>query len=154
MSSSPLQRDQNANQIRSPPDGDHLGLEEDSQSDSHVRESACPPPALDHDCPDLSSRDTSPESHNDSLERLPTAQDVARRDIQVQRTTTSASWAGPVHSVFTPNQKRFIVFMAAWAGFFSPVSGNIYLPALNPLARDLNVSNTLINLTLTSYMVR
>ncbi|KPI38376.1 Quinidine resistance protein 2 [Cyphellophora attinorum] len=29
----------------------------------------------------------------------------------------------------------------------------IYLPALNTLASDLNVSNTLINLTLTSYMI-
>ncbi|EXJ92226.1 hypothetical protein A1O3_00776 [Capronia epimyces CBS 606.96] len=84
---------------------------------------------------------------------MSTAQDVAPHDVQVQRTTTSASWAGPVHTVFTPGQKRFIVFMAAWAGFFSPVSGNIYLPALNPLATDLKVSDTLINLTLTSYMI-
>ncbi len=44
--------------------------------------------------------------------------------------------------------------MASWAGFFSPVSGQIYFPALNPLARDLHVSASLINLTLTSYMVR
>lgn len=43
--------------------------------------------------------------------------------------------------------------MASWAGFFSPVSANIYFPALNTLARDLHVSNTLINLTLTSYMI-
>lgn len=57
------------------------------------------------------------------------------------------------YSVFTENQKRFIVFTASWAGFFSPVSSQIYFPALNTLARDLNVSNSLINLTLTSYMV-
>lgn len=43
--------------------------------------------------------------------------------------------------------------MASWAGFFSPVSATIYLPALNPLAEQLHVSNTLINLTLTSYMI-
>lgn len=58
------------------------------------------------------------------------------------------------YSVYTENQKRFIVFTASWAGFFSPVSSQIYFPALNTLARDLNVSNSLINLTLTSYMVR
>lgn len=57
------------------------------------------------------------------------------------------------YSVFTHNQKRFIVFIASWAGFFSPVSSQIYFPALNTLAKDLNVSNSLINLTLTSYMV-
>lgn len=57
------------------------------------------------------------------------------------------------YSVFTRSQKRFIVFMASWAGFFSPVSSQIYFPALNTLAKDLHVSNSLINLTLTSYMV-
>ncbi|KAJ5738838.1 hypothetical protein N7493_001993 [Penicillium malachiteum] len=57
------------------------------------------------------------------------------------------------YSVFTRSQKRFIVFMASWAGFFSPVSSQIYFPALNTLAKDLHVSNSLINLTLTSYMI-
>ncbi|KAL9622299.1 MAG: hypothetical protein Q9160_003310 [Pyrenula sp. 1 TL-2023] len=60
---------------------------------------------------------------------------------------------GPPFSVFTRQQKRFIVVMASWAGFFSPVSGNIYFPALNSLSQDLNVSISLINLTLTSYMI-
>lgn len=58
------------------------------------------------------------------------------------------------YSVFTVKQRRYIVFMASWAGFFSPVSSQIYFPALNTLARDLHVSNSLINLTLTSYMVQ
>ncbi|KAJ5473925.1 Kynureninase [Penicillium sp. IBT 31633x] len=57
------------------------------------------------------------------------------------------------YSVFTVKQRRYIVFMASWAGFFSPVSSQIYFPALNTLARDLHVSNSLINLTLTSYMI-
>lgn len=58
------------------------------------------------------------------------------------------------YSVFTESQKQFIVFIASWAGFFSPVSSQIYYPALNSLAQDLNVSHSLINLTLTSYMVK
>ncbi|KAJ5362939.1 hypothetical protein N7541_003783 [Penicillium brevicompactum] len=57
------------------------------------------------------------------------------------------------YSVFTDSQRRYIVFMASWAGFFSPVSSQIYFPALNTLAKDLHVSNSLINLTLTSYMI-
>ncbi|CAG8933264.1 unnamed protein product [Penicillium salamii] len=57
------------------------------------------------------------------------------------------------YSVFSDGQRRFIVFMASWAGFFSPVSSQIYFPALNTLAKDLHVSNSLINLTLTSYMI-
>ncbi|KAJ5825101.1 hypothetical protein N7447_007441 [Penicillium robsamsonii] len=57
------------------------------------------------------------------------------------------------YSAFTVGQRRYIVFMASWAGFFSPVSSQIYFPALNTLAKDLHVSNSLINLTLTSYMI-
>ena len=59
----------------------------------------------------------------------------------------------PVYSVFSDRQRKFIVFMVACAGFFSPLSANIYFPALNALSRDLKVSNELINLTLTSYMI-
>lgn len=71
----------------------------------------------------------------------------------LERTTTSASSVQPLYSVFSRRQKFFIVFMASWAGIFSPISGQIYLPALNTLARELSVSNALINLTLTSYMI-
>jgi len=59
----------------------------------------------------------------------------------------------PPHTVFTSRQKQFIVFMVAWGGFFSPLTANIYFPALPTLARDLNVSESQINLTLTSYMI-
>lgn len=59
----------------------------------------------------------------------------------------------PPYSIFTRGQKRYIVFLAAFAGLFSPLSANIYFPALNTLASDLRVSNALINLTLTSYMI-
>lgn len=65
----------------------------------------------------------------------------------------SGNVADVEYSVFTISQRRYIIFMASWAGFFSPVSSQIYFPALNTLARDLHVSNSLINLTLTSYMV-
>lgn len=100
----------------------------------------------------------SPESltvdHTRALDKVATNEDDGHLAPQLQTTATTASAAGPVYSVFSRNQKRFIVFIASWAGFFSPISGTIYYPALNPLASDLNVSNTLINLTLTSYMVR
>lgn len=35
--------------------------------------------------------------------------------------------------------------MTAWAGFFSPLSANIYFPALNILASSLHVSSSDIN---------
>jgi multidrug resistance protein len=60
---------------------------------------------------------------------------------------------GPVYSAFSTWKKRYIVIMVTWAAFISPTSANIYFPALNPLQADLGVSTTLINLTLTSYMI-
>ncbi|KAL2406964.1 MFS-type transporter clz19 [Exophiala dermatitidis] len=162
MSNSPPRGDQHVTQIQPPLTGASslASTHEDNNndaSDSRRRQSShSSSPHESNDDP-RARHHTSPRSisHGNSLERTSTARDVTRPsyDMQIQRTTTSASWAGPVHSVFTKNQKRFIVFMAAWAGFFSPVSANIYFPALNPLAQDLHVSDTLINLTLTSYMI-
>jgi hypothetical protein len=57
------------------------------------------------------------------------------------------------YSSFSSLQKKYIVFTAAGAGLFSSLSAQIYFPALNTLAKDLKVSASLINLTVTSYMV-
>lgn len=61
--------------------------------------------------------------------------------------------SGPAYSVFSDRQRGYIVFMVACAGFFSPLSASIYFPALNALSKDLRVSNGLINLSLTTYMI-
>jgi len=70
------------------------------------------------------------------------------RDVELLRTTS-----GPPYTVFSKNKKRFIIGMAMMAGFFSPFSANIYFPALNVIAADLNVTNALVSLTLTTYMI-
>lgn len=57
------------------------------------------------------------------------------------------------YSVFTKRQKRWIGFLVAFAGMFSPLSSFIYYPAIYVLARDLHTSVEAINLTITSYMV-
>ncbi|RDW92715.1 MFS transporter [Aspergillus mulundensis] len=75
---------------------------------------------------------------------------VRKEGLNVVASTTTE---GPPYSVFTKYQKRYIVFSASWAGFFSPVSSQIYFPALNSIADDLGVTGALINLTLTSYMI-
>ncbi|KAF2475625.1 MFS general substrate transporter [Lindgomyces ingoldianus] len=59
----------------------------------------------------------------------------------------------PHYSAFSRRKKQFTVFLAAWGGFFSPLSANIYFPALTTLSQEYEVSSTLMNLTLTSYMI-
>ena len=56
-------------------------------------------------------------------------------------------------SDWRPWEKQLIVFTASAAALFSPLSANIYFPIFNILAKELHVTSTLINLTVTTYMV-
>lgn len=56
-------------------------------------------------------------------------------------------------AAFTTTQKKWIVFIAASAGWFSTASSFIYFPAIPFLARDLSASIEQVNLTVTSYLV-
>lgn len=57
------------------------------------------------------------------------------------------------HSSFTRHQKWLLVFLASAASTVSGFASNIYFPALPSLAANFGVSITLINLTVTSYMI-
>ncbi|RYP02213.1 hypothetical protein DL764_005893 [Monosporascus ibericus] len=56
-------------------------------------------------------------------------------------------------SAFSQGQKRWIVFLAALAGMFSPMSSFIFYPVTTSLAASLDVTVGLINLAITTYMV-
>ncbi|KAK9452792.1 major facilitator superfamily domain-containing protein [Dipodascopsis uninucleata] len=60
---------------------------------------------------------------------------------------------GEPYSIFPERNKRLTVVLAVLAGFFSPLTINIYIPALNSIANDLHVSNSRVNLTITVYML-
>src|SRR5687768_9837505 len=44
--------------------------------------------------------------------------------------------SGPAYSTFSKPTKRWIIAMAACASFVSPMTANIYFPALNSIAAD------------------
>lgn len=102
---------------------------------------------------DFVERSVEPDGLVNHNEAIPFAEDAsaerATDDLQALHQLPSA----PAYSVFSDRQRKFITYMVACAGFFSPLSANIYFPALNALSQDLKVSNGLINLTLTSYMI-
>jgi hypothetical protein len=58
-----------------------------------------------------------------------------------------------VYTIFTSGEITFIAIMASISTFYSPLTANIYFPALNTISTELGVSNTLVNLTVTTYMV-
>ncbi|KAL8801075.1 MAG: hypothetical protein Q9182_004714 [Xanthomendoza sp. 2 TL-2023] len=89
------------------------------------------------------------------LQKGPEHDEVSRDQINLdveQPHKATESQKAP-YTVFSKPEKRWIVFLVALAGFFSPLSANIYFPAVNYLARDLHVSLELINLTITAYLV-
>ncbi|KAF6810474.1 major facilitator superfamily transporter [Colletotrichum sojae] len=57
------------------------------------------------------------------------------------------------YSRFVPTQRIFIIAVASTIGMLSPLSSNLYTPAIPAVARDLGVSTDAINLTITSYLV-
>ncbi|KAG8971327.1 hypothetical protein FRC05_011319 [Tulasnella sp. 425] len=65
----------------------------------------------------------------------------------------SAPTPAPPFSAFTKREKWIIVVMAGVAGIFSPISGSIYFPAIPTIAKDFNTSISVINLTVTVYMI-
>lgn len=56
------------------------------------------------------------------------------------------------YSMFTRREKWYIVFLVSFAGWFSTLSSFIYYPAITQISRDLHVSISRMNLTVTSYM--
>ena len=97
---------------------------------------------------DNAGRDRSSPSYSDSIPIQCSSEPVSRDPEAPERLPP-----GPPYSVFTTRQKQYIIVMTAWGSFFSPLSSNIYFPALNTLAKDLKVSSGVINLTVTSYMI-
>lgn len=74
---------------------------------------------------------------------------VASDDPETHPETPSA----PLHTVFTRPQRTFIVVMITLASFFSPLSGQIYFPAIPDIAKDYHTTTGRINLTITTYMI-
>lgn len=61
--------------------------------------------------------------------------------------------SAPLHTSFTRSQVIFIVIMITLGSFFSPLSGQIYFPAIPVIAKDYHTTTGRINLTITTYMI-
>lgn len=59
----------------------------------------------------------------------------------------------PPYSIYTGREKWAIVLISSVAGAFSPLTANIYFPAIPTLANEFHKSIELMNLTVTMYMV-
>ncbi|KZS95891.1 MFS general substrate transporter, partial [Sistotremastrum niveocremeum HHB9708] len=80
----------------------------------------------------------SPTHSNDPKQELGTNKDV----------NSDASY-----SIFSRREKWFLVFLGSLSALLSPLTANIYLPALPIISQEFNKSLELINLTVTTYMI-
>lgn len=58
----------------------------------------------------------------------------------------------PPYSALSPGRRRFILGIVTATGFFGPLAGGIYLPALPTLQDVFNTSATTINATVSVFM--
>ncbi|KAK1723277.1 hypothetical protein CaCOL14_007111 [Colletotrichum acutatum] len=96
------------------------------------------------------SRPTSPTSSDMSA---PPVDSTKSTIVDEEAAAPPEEQQPPPYTVYTIWEKRFIVLGAALAAFFSPFTAQIYLPALTVLANEFNVSDSDMNLTLTTYMI-
>ncbi|TFK94393.1 MFS general substrate transporter [Polyporus arcularius HHB13444] len=71
-------------------------------------------------------------------------------------TSNNGAPSGPPskpYSIYTASEKWFIVALTGFAAMFSPLTANIYFPAIPTISAAFHKSTELINLTVTVYMV-
>ena len=98
--------------------------------------------------PEDQSKESEPVFHPQPDQNPPT-QDAEQASEQAEKLPND----NEAYSIFTTAQKKAIVLTASFCAFFSPTTGSIYYPALNVISHDLHVSNTAVNLTVTTYLV-
>lgn len=92
---------------------------------------------------------------------IPPAMDPEKRQCDVEQAavvpppppTTTDDDEPPPYSVFSRGEKRLLVCIVGLAMLFSPLTANIYFPAMTQLQTDLAASEQQINLSITTYLV-
>ncbi|KAK3080569.1 hypothetical protein LTS18_000179 [Coniosporium uncinatum] len=78
------------------------------------------------------------------------AADLSRIESQPHE---SSKDTGELRTAFSRRTRIFIITMTGFASFFSPLSGQIYFPAIPELAADYNTSIGNINLIITISVI-
>lgn len=87
------------------------------------------------------------EHDAETKQQLSLAVDSDKAESQAQAVTP------PPYTAFSPWRRRFILGVTAVAGFFGPLAGGIYLPALPVLEEEFHVGATAINATVSVFML-
>lgn len=61
--------------------------------------------------------------------------------------------AGPPYTIFVASQRATVVVLLTSVGFLSPITGSIYMSGLTDVSRDLLVSQEMVQLSVTVFMI-
>lgn len=90
------------------------------------------------------------QTHHNSVTSSTTESAVA---YGLKRQKDSEQAAEKPYSIYTRREKWFIVMAASLAALFSPLTANVYFPAIPTIASAFHTSIESINLSVTVYMV-
>ncbi|KAH6660950.1 chloramphenicol resistance protein [Truncatella angustata] len=98
--------------------------------------------------PDLPHRASDEHLSSDDSQNGDNVEQGPELEAQLSRVSS-----GPPYSVFSRKMIWWIIAMNCISAFISPITANIYFPAIPAIADDLGVSTAAINLSLTTYMI-
>lgn len=78
--------------------------------------------------------------------------EVAALAVETDATAKARSSQVP-YSLYSRKQKIAITLLVSLTSILSPMSATIYIPALSAIAADLHVTVSLVNLSVTSYLI-
>ncbi|ROW11421.1 hypothetical protein VMCG_01539 [Cytospora schulzeri] len=110
------------------------------------------PPSSHADYDEESARDKSPSSLSKDAE-VHTEPTTVTDDTGEPYIVPAAVDTRPDYSALSESQRSFLLIVASLAATISPASTTTYYPAITALARDLNVSVALMNLTISTYQI-
>ncbi|RAO65763.1 uncharacterized protein BHQ10_001775 [Talaromyces amestolkiae] len=99
------------------------------------------------------SHNTDQATHPEEIEKDEKEIEKEAATPKDELTKTSTTLSQKPYTSFSTGQKWFIVGMATAASFFSPLSGQIYFPVLPVLTQSYHLSQTLLNISVTTYLI-
>lgn len=81
-----------------------------------------------------------------------TTTDAKRPSQDVVKTEEAAVLPEQPYTTFGSWERRYILFLAAFSGMFSPMSSFVFYPAITAMSKSLGVSVGLINLAISMYL--
>ncbi|PSN59496.1 MFS general substrate transporter [Corynespora cassiicola Philippines] len=92
-----------------------------------------------------------PKPPSDASQHIP--QDNTDAEKADGPSTLQRQVSGPPYSIFSKGMKIWIIFLVSVSALISPFGAATFFPALNVLSDVLDISPTLTNLSITTYMI-